>query len=165
MQQSDATAVAVRHTFIAGLLDSFVTGIPWVRFCAVLLLKACPCQQKGQLQPITWWTFRMFFFSSRGERRRNPSGAKRTAYVGKMGSICHFPRALPASLWGHCSQILVFANIGAHKKGRGNDTFRAVFPSIWVFWDPQTLQNKGKTQNDKSTLFLPPHVYMGDACG
>ena len=22
-------------------------------------------------------------------------------YMGKMGSICHFPRALPASIWGH----------------------------------------------------------------
>ena len=29
-------------------------------------------------------------------------------YMGKTGSICRFPRALPASIWGHCSQILVF---------------------------------------------------------
>ena len=33
---------------------------------------------------------------------------------------------------------------GARTKGRDSDTFRAVFPSIWVSWDPQTLQNKGK---------------------
>ena len=25
---------------------------------------------------------------------------------GKMGSICHFSRALPASIWRHCSQVL-----------------------------------------------------------
>ena len=53
-------------------------------------------------------------------------------YMGKMGSICHFPRALPASIWGHCSQILVLLAFGAHKKGCDNDIFRAVFPSIWV---------------------------------
>ena len=51
--------------------------------------------------------------------------------MGKMGSICHFPRALPASIWGHCSQILVFTGIwGTQKKGCDDDTFRAVLPSI-----------------------------------
>ena len=38
-------------------------------------------------------------------------------YMGKMGSICHFPRVLPASIWGHCSQILVFtSNCGTQKR-------------------------------------------------
>ena len=27
--------------------------------------------------------------------------------MGKMVSICHLSRALPASMWGHCSQVLV----------------------------------------------------------
>ena len=72
--------------------------------------------------------------------------------MGKMGSICHFPRALPASIWGHCSQVLVFTRVWGTQKERAG----AVFPSIWVSWDPDTLQNKGKTLNDKSTLFYPP---------
>ena len=38
-------------------------------------------------------------------------------YMGKMGSICHFPRALSASIWGPCSQILVFASIWGTQKG------------------------------------------------
>ena len=38
-------------------------------------------------------------------------------YMGKMMSICHFPRALPASIWGDCSQILVFASIWGTQKG------------------------------------------------
>ena len=59
--------------------------------------------------------------------------------MGKMGSICQFSRALPASIWGHCSQVLGFTSIWAHKKVCDNDTFRAVFPNIGVSWDPQTL--------------------------
>ena len=38
-------------------------------------------------------------------------------YMGKMGSICHFPRALPASIWGHCSQVLAFTSIWGTQKG------------------------------------------------
>ena len=35
--------------------------------------------------------------------------------MGKMGSMCHFPRAVPASIRGHCSQVqvLVFTGIFA----------------------------------------------------
>ena len=77
-------------------------------------------------------------------------------YMGKMGSICHFPRALPASIWGHCSQILFLLAFGAHKKGCDSDTFRAVFPSIWVSWGPQTLQNKGKRKMTNRPCFTPP---------
>ena len=75
--------------------------------------------------------------------------------MGKIGSICHFPRALPAGIWGHCSQILVFTSIWGTLKGCSNDTFRAVFPSIWVSWDPQTLQNKGKRKMTNRPV-LPP---------
>ena len=45
---------------------------------------------------------------------------------------------------------------GAHKKGCDNDTFRAIFPSIWVSWDPQTLQNKGKHKMTNRPCFTPP---------
>ena len=38
-------------------------------------------------------------------------------YMGKMGSIWHFSRALPASIWGHCSQVLVFTSIRGTEKG------------------------------------------------
>ena len=44
-------------------------------------------------------------------------GSRSVLYMGKMGSICHFPRALPASIWGHCSQILVFTSIWGTQKG------------------------------------------------
>ena len=60
-------------------------------------------------------------------------------YMGKMGSICHFSRALPASIWGHCSQVLVLLAFAAHKKGCGRDTFRADFSGIGASWDPQIL--------------------------
>ena len=38
-------------------------------------------------------------------------------YLGKMGPICHFSRALPASIWGHCFEILVLLAFRAHKRG------------------------------------------------
>ena len=44
---------------------------------------------------------------------------------------------------------------GAHKKGCDRDTFRAVFPSIWVSWDPQTRQNKGKRKMTTRPRFTP----------
>ena len=49
---------------------------------------------------------------------------------------------------------------GAHKKGCDNDTFRAVFLGILR---PPNAAKKGKTQNDKSTLFYPPNppFYQG----
>ena len=40
-----------------------------------------------------------------------------TLHMGKLGSICHFPRALCASIWGHCSQVLVFTSIWGAQKG------------------------------------------------
>ena len=67
-----------------------------------------------------------------------------------------FFRALPASIWGHCSQVLVLTSIGAHKKARDNDTFRAVFPSIPVSWDPQALQNKAKNKMTNRPCLPPP---------
>ena len=78
-------------------------------------------------------------------------------HMGKIGSICHFPRALPASIWGHCSQALVFTSIWGTQKGCDNDIFRAVCPNIWVSWDPQTLQNKGKRKMTNRPCFTPTH--------
>ena len=40
-----------------------------------------------------------------------------TLYVDKMGSICHFPFALPTSISGHGFQVLVLMAFGAHEKG------------------------------------------------
>ena len=64
----------------------------------------------------------------RASRSTGPHPSPGRAYMGRTGLICHFSRALPASVWGHGhrSQVLAF---GAHtqKKGCDNDTFRAVF--------------------------------------
>ena len=38
-------------------------------------------------------------------------------YMGKMESMCHFSRALLASIWGHCSEVLVFTSIWGTQKG------------------------------------------------
>ena len=38
-------------------------------------------------------------------------------HMGKKGPIGHFPRALLASIWGQCSQILVFTSIWGTEKG------------------------------------------------
>ena len=79
--------------------------------------------------------------------------------MGKVESICHSSLALLASIWGHCSQVLVFNSIwGAHTKGCDNDTFGAVFPSIWVSWNPQTLQNEGKRKVTNRPCCTPPRV-------
>ena len=76
----------------------------------------------------------------------------------KMGSFSHFSRALPASIWGCCSQVLVLTSIWGTQNGVWQRHVRAVFPSISVSWDPQTLQNKGnaKWQIDP-VLHPPPH--------
>ena len=48
----------------------------------------------------------------------------------------------------------------APKKGCDNDIFRAVFPSIWVSWDPQTLQNKGKSKMTNRPCFALPQGFI-----
>ena len=72
-----------------------------------------------------------------------------------MGSICHFPCALPASIWGHCSEVLFLLAFGAHKKGCDSDTFRAFFP-VSGHLETQKHCKTRETQNDRSTLFYPP---------
>ena len=76
--------------------------------------------------------------------------------MGKMGSICHFPRALPASIWGHCSQVLVFTSIWGTRKGVWQWHFSCCFSQYLGILGPPNTAKQGKTQNDKSTLFYPP---------
>ena len=72
--------------------------------------------------------------------------------MGKIGSIGHFPRALPASIWGHCSQILVF--FYEHKRGVTMTFFVLFFPA-YGYLGPRNSAKRGKTHNDKSTLAYP----------
>ena len=68
--------------------------------------------------------------------------------------------------WGPVLCLLAFGDsaltskfllaLGAHKKGCDNDTFRAIFPSIWVSWDTQILQNKGKRKMTNRPCFTRP---------
>ena len=63
-----------------------------------------------------------------------------------MGSICQLRKPVLCLLaYGDylLSNPSFFQQFGTHKEGYDNDTFRAAFPSIWLSWDPQTLENKG----------------------
>ena len=75
--------------------------------------------------------------------------------MGKVWSICHFFRALPASIWGHCFQVLVFTlAFGVHKKGW--TLFVLLFSQhLGILGPPNTAK---LMQTDKSTLFNP-HLY------
>ena len=55
-----------------------------------------------------------------------------------------------------------FTSTWGTQKGCDNDIFRAVFPSIWVSWDPQTLQNKGKRKMTNRPFYTPPHPLRAD---
>ena len=71
--------------------------------------------------------------------------------MGKAGSICHFSRALPASIWGHCSQVQGFATFEAHTE----TLFVHIFQHLGILEPPNTVKQV-KTQSDKSSLFHPP---------
>ena len=77
-------------------------------------------------------------------------------YMGKMGSICHFPCALPTSIWWHCSQVLVFTSTWGIQKGVWQWHFSYCFSQHLVILGPPNTAKQRKTQNDKSTLFYPP---------
>ena len=63
--------------------------------------------------------------------------------MGKMGSICHFPRALPASMWGHCSQVLVFTSIwGTQKGGVRMTLFVLFFPASGELATPKHCKTR-----------------------
>ena len=53
----------------------------------------------------------------------------------KWGRFVIFPVLCLLAYFIHCSQILVFARFGAHRKGCNNDTSRAVFPSASGYLD------------------------------
>ena len=77
-------------------------------------------------------------------------------YMGKIGSIYHFPRALPASIWGHCSQVLVFTSIWDTQKGVWQWHFSCCFCLRLGILGPSNTAKQWKMQNDKSTLLYPP---------
>ena len=84
-----------------------------------------------------------------------------TRYMGKMGSICHVPHALPASIWGHCSRVLVFASIWGTQKGDGDsDTFRAVFSQHLGILGPPSTAKQGKFS--AATRLLSIHISLGN---
>ena len=84
--------------------------------------------------------------------------------MGKMGSICHFPRALPASIWGHCSQVLVFTSIWGTQKGFLQWHFSCCFSQHLGILGPPNTAKQEKTQNDKWTLFCPPTCIGPGSC-
>ena len=84
-------------------------------------------------------------------------GMRCLLYMGKTGSICHFPRALSASIWGHCSQVLVFTSIWRHKKGVWEWHFSCCFSQhLGILGPPKHCKTRenGKWQIDPA---LPLH--------
>ena len=80
-----------------------------------------------------------------------------TLFMGEMGSICHFPRALSTRIWGRCSQVLVFTSIwGQTRRGATMTRFVLSFPASGYHGTAKYCKTKENTQNDKSTLFYPP---------
>ena len=76
--------------------------------------------------------------------------------MGKMGSLCHLSPALPASIWGHCSQVLALLAFWGTPKGVWQWHFSCCFSQhLGVLGHPNTAK-QGRKQNDKSTLFTPP---------
>ena len=79
-------------------------------------------------------------------------------YMGKMGSICHFPRALHASIWGYCSQVLFFTSIwGTHKRGVTMTLFVLFFLASGYLRIPKhcKIRENAKWQIDPA---LPSHT-------
>ena len=79
-------------------------------------------------------------------------------YMGKKGSICHFPRALPASIWGHCSQVLVFTSTwGTRKGGLTMTRFVLFFPASGHLGSPKCCKTR-ETRKWQIDPFLPSHL-------
>ena len=74
--------------------------------------------------------------------------------MGKMGSICHFPCALPASIWGHCSQVRASTSIwGTHtKRGVTMTLFILFFPASGYLETPKDCKTR---ENAKSACAIP----------
>ena len=69
-----------------------------------------------------------------------------------------FSYALSARIRGHYSQVLVLLAFGAHKKGCDKDTFRAVFPSIWVGAPKHNKTKENAKTTNRPVLTPPPAV-------
>ena len=79
-------------------------------------------------------------------------------YMGKMGSICHFPRALPASIWGHCSQILIFTSIWGTQTWVWQWHFSCCFSQhLVILGPPKHCKTRGKRKMTNRPCFTPPH--------
>ena len=61
---------------------------------------------------------------------QNPLCRKGGVAYGQNGVDLSFSRALPASISGHCSQVLVFASIWEHKKGVTETLFALFFQHL-----------------------------------
>ena len=119
----------------------------------------CKCVPRHKQQYEIWsWDL-----SSREKLYTTPPHHQKACVSGggggwaKMGSICHSFRYLPAGIWGHCSQVLVFTSISATQKGSDNETLRAVFSQhLGTLRPPNTAKQRehSKWQIDPA---LPPH--------
>ena len=78
-------------------------------------------------------------------------------YMGKMGSICRFSRALSASIWGHCSQFLVATSIWGIQEGVWWWHFSCFFSLVWVSRDPQYCKTRDNAKWQINPA-LPPHT-------
>ena len=96
------------------------------------------------------------FSQERGGRCLRGISGKGGGDMGKMGSICHFPRALPASIWGHCSPVVVFTSIwGAHKRGVTMTLFVLFFKAYGYVGTPKHCKTRENAKWQIDPL-LPP---------
>ena len=84
---------------------------------------------------------------------QNPALEHPNRHSQQVRSICHFPRALSASIRGHCSQVLVFIIWG---------TQMTIFRQhLGILGPPNTskTREKRKMRIDPGLPPPPPHVY------
>ena len=106
--------------------------------------------------PKTWWkTIQGSRLSSSQRRtcfpktqaRKGPSSNRANLHLelpGKRGQPVIFPVLCLLACGDTALKSLSLLAFGVHKFGCDNDTFHAAFPSIWVPWNTQILQNNGK---------------------
>ena len=76
---------------------------------------------------------------------------------GQNGVDLSFCPCLPASIWGHCSKVLVFISIrGTQKGGVTMTLFVLFFPASGYLGTGETLQHKGQRNVTNRPCFTPP---------